>query len=67
MLLVTHSNWGCYYKKINNYESALEHCTKALNIAKKLDETESKYKNKDSFIADCHLNNCAILSGLKKH
>lgn len=23
MLLVTHSNWGCYYKKIHKYELAL--------------------------------------------
>lgn len=42
MLLVTHSNWGCYYKKVHNYEQALEHSLKALSLAKRLDETDLK-------------------------
>ena len=42
MLLVTNSNWGCYYKKTNNYENALEYCFKALNIAKRLEENDLK-------------------------
>ena len=67
MLLVTHSNWGCYYKKIRDYEQALEHSTKALILAKKLDETDLKHENKDYFISDCHLNICVILSSMKKH
>lgn len=67
MLLVTHSNWGCYYKKVHNYEQALENSLKALTLAKKLDETDLKCENKNYFIADCHLNICAILSSMKKH
>ena len=67
MLLVTHSNWGCYYKKTNSLELALEHSQKAVLMANKLEEVDLRGGNKDHLVADCHLNICAILSSMGRH
>lgn len=69
MLLVTHNNWSCYYKKVNNLKMALAHINKAIKIAQQIEESSKKLKKsvKVKLLADCFLNLCAILSSLGDH
>jgi CII-binding regulator of phage lambda lysogenization HflD len=55
---VTWNNLGCYYKRINSFDLALEYLTKALK-----DDSEGDQVT----LAGTHLNLLAVLSQLKDH
>lgn len=69
MLLVTHNNWSCYYKKTMNANMALAHINKAIKIAKHIEDAsvDKQKGTKVKLLADCYLNLCAILSSLGDH
>jgi hypothetical protein len=69
MLLVTHNNWSCFYKKTANSNMALAHINKAIKIAQLIEKKSHEQLKgaKVKLLADCYLNLCAILSSFGEH
>jgi tetratricopeptide (TPR) repeat protein len=68
MLLVTHNNWSCYFKKIKNNTQALLHIQKAIKLAKHIEQCSPEQSTKHiKLLADCYLNLCVILSTFGEH
>lgn len=69
MLLATHNNWSCYYKKAGNSNMALAHINKAIKLAKQIEQS-AKEQNKHTrvkLLGDCYLNLCVVLSTFGEH
>ncbi|OMJ84656.1 hypothetical protein SteCoe_14175 [Stentor coeruleus] len=60
LLSITNNNLGCYYKKIQKFQTSLDYLFKALNL-----EIQTIYDKTN--IAGTHLNICAAYSLLNQH
>lgn len=60
LIAITNNNLGCYYKKIQKFQTALEYLFKALNL-----EIKTIYDKTN--VAGTHLNICAAYSLLNQH